>query len=176
MKCGGPTTTEKVITDRNRREEEAARQREEVKKIERGIDDGSRSGVAILQMNDNRSVCTLDTDPNVVIKVLQPGGQDWSGLRQAQAYTADRAFINVKVGGCSILIGQTSALRTIREGLRRDGFNPGSAVAWISPADMAKASAALLKERADQAASMRHHVQRPKGIAPTEPPPMMQRE
>src|SRR5271166_697777 len=143
----------KVIADRNRREEEAAREREEAAKIEQGIDDGSRAGVAILQMNDNGTFCTIDTDPVVVLKAQPSGARDISLIRQAQSTTADRAFISIKTGGCSILIGQTSALRTIREGLRRDGINPGIVLAWFSPVSLSKASAALARARADQAAA-----------------------
>ena len=141
----------KLVAERNRRDEAAARRREEATKIEQGIDDGSRAGVAVLQMNDNRTICTIDTDPTAVLKAQQPGAPDIGVIRQAQSMTADRAFISIKVGACSILIGQTTALRTIREGLRRDGVNPGTVLAWVSPADMAKASEALAKEHAGQA-------------------------
>ncbi len=141
----------KLVVERNRREEEAARKREEAAKIEQGIDDGSRAGVAVLQMNDNRTVCTIDTDPLAVLKAQPSSASGIGQIRQAQSTTADRAFIAIKTGGCSILIGQTNVLRTIREGLRRDGINPGTVLTWVSPVDLSNASEALAKERAGQA-------------------------
>jgi hypothetical protein len=142
----------KVIADKRRQDEMAVRARQLAAEIEQGIDDGSRQGVGILRMTAGASMCLVDVDQNILLTALtarNDGVQDWSG-RSMRSYTPSQAFIAIKTGECPIVAGGAKSLRLIRDGLRRDSVDAGSAITWIDPAALDAAAAALAEERAEK--------------------------
>jgi hypothetical protein len=148
----------KVAADQQRQAQEDARIHELAVKIESGIDDGTLEGVGLLQFDHDKpqNACAeASVDPRVVARAISTATDPrfvklLAPLRAANPLSLDAAFVELKLGHCQLFTANAASLRTIRESLKRDGANTGTALVWIEPREFEQAKVALAAEEAAQ--------------------------
>ena len=145
----------KVAADRQHEEEDEAKAKELAAQIEHAIDSRTSKGVGILSLRsdaDQAACIEQRVEPKVLMRALsqQPNMKDQKLtdiIRQAQSFSIDATYVNIKTGRCNVVIADVASLRQIRAALRRDGMNTGTAVAWVDASDLDKARADVAVEQ-----------------------------